>query len=385
MKPTHLLLSLLFLAGFSFSICKDKENKTIRFGAIYNLTGTQSDLDIPSSKGALLAVKELNESGGVLGNTVELLVKDGQTDTAVIRQRVAEILQEAQDVVAFTGFSDTDMVLAAAPSAKSAGRVFLTSGATSPHLPAQVPDFLYLACFGDNVQAAAAAEWAYDALNARTAVILYDSTDSYTVLLQQYFRERFEALGAKVSLVRGYDPANTGQLANGLPNTDIVLLSAAIVDRIAPIVRALRQQGITCPVIGGDGYDSETEWANNPDLAEVYFTTHAYLGADNPRAAVQEFRNAYMAEYNGENPDAFAALGYDAIMLLTEAAQRAGSTNPEVVRLALAGTNSFQGLTGLITFDPGQQIPRKSVSIIEVKNGQIQLKQELIPMEVPDP
>ncbi|MCB0524584.1 MAG: ABC transporter substrate-binding protein, partial [Saprospiraceae bacterium] len=162
-------------------------------------------------------------------------------------------------------------------------------------------------------------------------------------------------------------------------------LSAAIVDRIAPIVRALRQQGITCPVIGGDGYDSETEWANNPDLAEVYFTTHAYLGADNPRAAVQEFRNAYMAEYNGENPDAFAALGYDAIILLTEAAQRAGSTNPEVVRLALAGTNSFLGLTGLITFDPGQQIPRKSVSIIEVKNGQIQLKQELIPMEVPDP
>ena len=385
MKPTHLLLSLLFLAGFSFSTCKDKENKDVRFGAIYNLTGTQSDLDIPSSKGALLAVKELNESGGVLGNTVELLVKDGQTDTAVIRQRVAEILQEAQDVVAFTGFSDTDMVLAAAPSVKSAGRAFLTSGATSPHLPALVPDFLYLACFGDNVQAAAAAEWAYDALNARTAVILYDSTDSYTVLLQQYFRERFEGLGATIPLVRGYDPANTGQLANGLPSTDIVFLSAAIVDRIAPIVRALRQQGITCPVIGGDGYDSETEWANNPDLAEVYFTTHAYLGADNPRAAVQEFRNAYMAEYNGENPDAFAALGYDAIMLLTEAAQRAGSTNPEVVRLALAGTNSFLGLTGLITFDPGQQIPRKSVSIIEVKNGQIQLKQELIPMEVPDP
>ncbi|TNE47260.1 MAG: amino acid ABC transporter substrate-binding protein, partial [Bacteroidetes bacterium] len=316
MKNTHLSIILLLILGCGFIACKDNDrnaNQAIQIGAVYNLTGTQSDLDIPSSRGALLAVKELNEAGGILGRSVELLLKDGQTDTAVIRQKVNEVLQEAPAVVAFMGFSDTDMVLAAAPTAKTANRVFLTSGATSPQLPAQVPDFLYLACFGDNVQAAAAAEWAYDALNARTATVLYDSIDTYTILLQQYFRERFESLGGTVAFVRGYDPANPGMLTQGLPNSDIVFLSAAIVDRIAPIVRELRQQGISSPVIGGDGYDSEAGWAANSDIADVYFTTHAYLGADNPNTAVQDFRNAYSAEYNGAVPDAFAALGYDAV------------------------------------------------------------------------
>ncbi|MCB9315222.1 MAG: ABC transporter substrate-binding protein [Lewinellaceae bacterium] len=387
MKNTRLTFLFFLCLGLWFTACKDDRNNSqfVQLGAIYNLGGTQSDLDIPSSKGAMLAVKQLNAAGGVLGRTVELLLEDGNTDTMTIRQKVEKILKEAPAVAAFLGLSDTDMALAAAPAAKSANRVFLTSGATSPQLPGQVPDYLYLACFGDNVQAAAAAEWAYNVLNARSAAVLFDSLDTYTVLLHQYFADRFQSLGGSVAAVQGYDPDNTGQFGQGLPTTDIVFLSAAIVERIAPLVRQLRQQGITSPVIGGDGYDSETGWAANADIADVYYTTHAYLGADNTNAAIQNFRTAYSAEYSGSQPDAFAALGYDAVMLLADAIERAGSANPNSVRNALAVTNNFQGLTGTITYEAGKQIPRKSVSIIEVKNGKVSLKEDILPTMVPDP
>jgi hypothetical protein len=60
-----------------------------------------------------------------------------------------------------------------------ADRVFLTSGATSPKLPGQVPEFLFLARFGDNVQAAAGAEWAYRQLGERTALVLHDPDQTY--------------------------------------------------------------------------------------------------------------------------------------------------------------------------------------------------------------
>ena len=100
------------------------------------------------------------------------------------------------------------MVLAAAPIAAKNKRVFLTSGATSPQLPRQVPRYLFLACFGDNVQAAAGAEWAVKTLKARTAVVLYKQTSSYARLLHGYFQTRFKQLGGKVLAVRAYTLAD---------------------------------------------------------------------------------------------------------------------------------------------------------------------------------
>lgn len=383
-RYTRRFCGLLLLPVLIWQAC-NFHSKPVQLGALYNLGGAQADLDLPSSRGAQLAVRQINEAGGVLDRKLELLLEDGKTDTMVIRQKVEAMLDQTPDLVALLGLSDTDMALAAAPAAKAAKRVFLTSGATSPRLPAQVPDYLFLACFGDNVQAAAAAEWAFDELSARTAVVLYDSLDTYTLLLHQYFVSRFVSLGGTVLTAKGYNPDNTSQIGQGLPAADVVFLSAAIVDRIAPIVRQLRQQGITSPVLGGDGYDSESGWAANPDISDVFYTTHAYLGADNTKAMVQNFRNAYSAAYSGSQPDAFAALGYDAVNLLADAIRRAGTTDPEAVRQALAATKDFQGITGVIRYENGGQIPRKSVSMIEVKNGQTSLKAEVVPVVVPDP
>ena len=125
-----------------------------RSARIYNLTGAQASLDAPSANGAKLAAKEINAAGGVLGRRSSWCLYDGKTDAATIGNAATQ-LTESDKVVAMLGFSDSDMTLAAAPIAAKAGVVFVTSGATSPKLPDQVPDYLYMACFGDNVQAAA--------------------------------------------------------------------------------------------------------------------------------------------------------------------------------------------------------------------------------------
>ena len=141
----------------------------VRIGAIYNLTGDQSSLDSPSLDGARLAVERINARGGLLGRRVELLERDGQTDEADVRRAAASLV--ASGVSAIVGLSDTDQVLAAAPIAARAGVPFVTSGATSPRLTRQVPNWLFLACFGDNAQAAASAQYATDRLGARTAAV----------------------------------------------------------------------------------------------------------------------------------------------------------------------------------------------------------------------
>ena len=161
----------------------------VRIGAIYNLTGDQSSLDCPSLDGARLAVERINARGGLLGRRVELVERDGQTDEDDVRRAAASLVASGVSVI--IGLSDTDQVLAAAPVAANAGVPFVTSGATSPRLTGQVPDWLFLACFGDNAQAAASAQYAADGLGARTAAVIFDREMDYTRLLARYFERSF--------------------------------------------------------------------------------------------------------------------------------------------------------------------------------------------------
>jgi branched-chain amino acid transport system substrate-binding protein len=362
------------------------DDRPVVIGAMYNLTGGQHDLDIPSSEGARLAVDQANAGKGILGRQVKMVLVDGETRPEVIERKARALFRDQPAIAGLIGFSDTDVVLAAATVAAEHDRVFLTSGATSPLLPAQVPEYLFLACFGDNVQAAAAAEWAYETLKARTVAVLYKQESTYAQLLHAYFGTRFKELGGEVMAVVPYtlDPAEFRSKVGKLPAADVIYL-AAQPDDVALAVPALREAGIETPILGGDGLDIGEAWVEVADAREIYFTTHAYLGADNKDSAVREFRAAFAKAHPDKEPDGFTALGYDAARLLMSAIETAGSTDPEAVREALASTSGFKGVTGTIGFATASRIPSKSVTIMEVDGGRQRFVGEVLPKKVPPP
>jgi branched-chain amino acid transport system substrate-binding protein len=370
--------------------CGGKGGGAIKIGMLYNMTGAQASLDAPSANGAKLAAKELNAAGGVLGKKIQLVAFDGKTDAATIGNAATQLAQ-TDKVVAMFGFSDSDMTMAAAPIAAKAGVVFVTSGATSPKLPDQVPDYLYLACFGDNVQAAAAAEYAVDSLKAKTVYLLIDKGMEYTLLLGKYFKERFVEMGGKVVLEDNYQTgdkdfsAQVTKLKGLKAKPDLLFISSGP-DDVGTIVKQVRDAGVLSPIMGGDGYDT-------PLLAEVagagsenvYFTTHSLMDADLGTDAVKKFISAYQAEYKNPPENAFAGLGYDTVKLLADAIKRAGSADPKAIRTALQATNDLAGVTGAITYQEGSRIPQKGVTVILVKDGKFTLAQEVVPQMVPAP
>jgi branched-chain amino acid transport system substrate-binding protein len=375
---------LISLAVFASAAGARAAERPVIIGAMYNLTGGQQDLDVPSSRGAKLAVDEANEGGGVLGRPVKLILVDGETKPNVIARETAKLLNQRPVPVGLIGFSDTDMVLASARIAAVHSHVFLTSGATSPKLPQEVPRFLFLACFGDNVQAAAGAEWAVKTLRARSVVVLYKQGSSYARLLHGYFETRFKQLGGKVLAMRGYTAASIKAKVKGLPPADLVYL-AAQPDDVAAAIAALRGAGVAVPILGGDGLDIGAAWKQIAQADKIYFTTHAYLGADNPNPRVKAFRAAFEKAYPGQEPDAFAALGYDTARLLMAAIKSAGSAEPEAVRQSLAGTTDFQGVTGTIGYRGGSRIPAKSVTIMSVMQGSQAFVASVLPEKIPAP
>jgi len=359
------------------------ETAPLVLGAIYNLTGAQSGLDLPSSRGARLAAEQANRNGGVLGGVVDLIVADGETTPNVISARTAALISAHPTVSALLGLSDTDMVLAAAPIAAKRGRLFVTSGATSPRLPTVVRRYLFLACFGDTVQAAAGAEWAYQERGARTAVVLFNASMSYTQLLHGYFERRFQQLGGKVIFTRGYVPRAIDAAVADLPPADLIYLAAGPGDAVA-LSYLLRRSGVSTPILGGDAFDSAELWDKHPEVGDVYFTTHAYLGPDNPNPAVAAFRDAYAEAYPGETADAFAALGYDTVNLILAAVVQAGSASPAKVLAALPHV-TLDGVTGTISYPDGSRIPKKSVAIVAIEGGRTRFVGSFAPAEIPPP
>jgi len=360
---------------------------TIKIGGGFDLSGTESSLDLPASNGAELAIKEINAAGGVLGKQLEFVLRDSkyQMDTTAV---IAQQFVEEDKVAAVIGFTDSDSVLAAGPIIQEAGIPFITAGATSPKLPDQVGDMMFLACFGDNVQAAAGAEYAFKTFG-KTAYLLSDMGVEYTTLLGQYFKARYTELGGTIALEDTYEDSATDFSAQitklkALTTQPDFYYIAAMPYNVGPVIKQLREAGLTNPVVGGDGYDT-------PDLVKVagdsandtYFTTHALIDKDNGTDGIKKFIAAYNAEYGHDPENAFAALGYDSAYLLADAIKRAGSTDPKAIQEALLATKDLPGITGTISFTNGSHVPQKGVTLIKIEDQKLTLAAEVVPEAVP--
>ena len=362
---------------------------TIKIAGGFALTGGGSALDGPAAKGAALALKEINAKGGVLGRPVELVVRDSRYDMFLTAQ-IARQFVDADKVVSGIGFSDTDSVMAAGPIFQKAGLPFITVGATSPKIPDQIGDMVYLACFGDNVQAAAGAEFAAKHFGKR-AYLLVDKSADYTVLLAGYFMSSFKELGGDVVLEDSYTDNTTdiskqiADLKNLSRQPDFYYI-AAMPYNAGTVIEQFRNAGLVGPIVGGDGYDTPEILKLGGNASDnVFFSTHALMDPNSGDEGVKEFITAYNKEY-GHNPEnAFAALGYDTMRLMVDAIGRAGSTDPKAIQKAIQDTKDFRGVTGNISYPNGSHVPQKGVTIVAVKGGRFTLGAEIVPEKVPAP
>ena len=359
----------------------------IKIGAPYNLTGGYASIDNPAANGSKLAVKEINAAGGVLGRPLEIIVEDGKSDVPTITS-VAKKLVEEDGVDVLVGLTDTSYMLAAGPVAQEAGLPFIDVGGTAP-LITTVGDYIFMLPFGDNVQAAVAAEFANEK-GWKTAALLFDEAMDYTKFLAKYFKDRFtmEDIGGQLLSELTYSMGDTDfsaqltEFKNLDPQPDFLFVSSNP-GEIGTIIKQARDLGLEMPIVGGDGYDTPllAELAGAEAANNVFFTTHQGIYDKTP--ASEAFNAAYQAEYGNPPEAVFAALGYDGVKLMADAMTRAGTIDGAAVRDALAATQGYEGVTGTISYEPGVRIPSKSVALIEVVDGKNNLLEITVPEVVP--
>lgn len=349
----------------------------IKIGALYNVTGGMSSLDGPSLRGAELAAKQINADGGLLGRPIEIIAIDTRTDQQETAKAAQRVLSD--DIVAGIGMSDTTFVMAAAPLFQEESIPFVTSGATHPELPAWVGDHMFMTPFGDDDQSYAIADYAYDTLGMRNVAVWTDQSMDFTKALSKFFIERFEERGGTISLQDSFMIGDTdfsaqiARLKDMDPAPDAVFISA-IPTEAGLSVKQIREAGMSLPIVSGDGFDTDlVSTTPGPELAnDVYFSTHTYRADDRPE--VLAFVKAYKEEYGVDPENAFAPLGYDALMLVANAIERAGSAEPGDIRDALQVTMGYPAVTGEISYTRPSMVPPKPISIISVHNGDFKVE-----------
>jgi len=381
MKVSPLTLSIILASALSLS----SMHAEIRLGAVYSTTGDLAPLGIPSLEGAKTAVRQINAAGGIGGEKVSLTILPTPSSARVASKDVRNAVAKDPSIDAFFGLSDTDLARAAGNAACSREKVFVTSGATSPRLPAQSGPRVFLACFGDNAQAAVAAEWLAKTRGAKKVALLYDNSETYTKLLHTYFSEAFRHHGGEIigtlSFVGGTEP----KIPAYLLNADAVYLASETALEAKPIIKALRGAGFKGPIVGGDGYDAPNAWANTPLADDVWYTTHAFPAHTQGAASMTttaSFSTAYAAA-TGMPANAFSGLGRDTALLLATAVHKAHAENKPLLSVINA-TSGFPGVTGSISYKDGSRVPVKPVALVSARNSKVQPIQ-ITPSWVPKP
>jgi branched-chain amino acid transport system substrate-binding protein len=351
-----------------------------RIAVLLDLQGNQGSLGRPAMNGFVLGLQQGSGQGPIPFSALIDTKSDPQASASAAR-RVASFVSLA------AGFTDNDSVLIAGPVFQRAKLPFLSIGATDPALPEVIGKSIFLMPFGDNTQAAAAAEFGRQAFG-RTVAILWDSTSQYSRTLPRYFRSRFEQLGGQIVLDSSYDggcdiTALGHQLA-GLSRQPHFVYLAGLPDCIGSVIASLRAAGVSGPIVGGDGLDTPRllVGASGP-TSDVWFTTHAWLSEQTGSPEAKAFIAAYREAYGAAPADAFAALGYDAARLMLDVLHRASGRNGIIN--ALEHTVNFKGVTGTVTFSAAGHVPLKTVWVIEVRNGQKRLASTIVPGSVPPP
>ena len=316
-----------------------------------------------------MAVDAVNDAGGVLGRPLELVTEDNRSLAGESATAVKKLISRDR-VVALVGECSSARSLEAAPVAQAAGIPMLTPASTNASVT-EAGDGIFRMCFVDSFQGEVIATFARKRLGLRRAAILIDSTAPYSVGLAEYFSRTFRSLGGEIVSTQRYAGADTdfrAQLtAIRAADPDALFLPGYYV-AAGLVARQSRELGLTSTLLGGDAFEA-------PQLLEIggdaldgaYYSTH--FASENTGASSRAFVAAFHLRY-GVLPNGLAALTYDSIRLIADAISRAGSTEREALRRALASTHAFAGVTGTTTFD-GRRNAIKDAAIIAVRGGRL--------------
>ncbi|MDR2134039.1 MAG: ABC transporter substrate-binding protein [Treponema sp.] len=349
----------------------------IKIGVFEPMTGANAAGGAMEVEGIRLA-NELNPTVEVGGKTytVELVVADNKSDKVEAATAVQRLV-DRDKVQLVLGSWGSSLAMAGGEVARDAKIPVIGLSCTNPLVTAG-NDYYFRVCFIDPFQGTVMANYAFSDLKAKTAVIVQEVSNDYSVGLAKFFSDNFKRLTGNNNAILATVNYNTGDQDFSAQLTTIrslrpdVIFAPGNYTESALVMKQARELGIDTPIIGGDTWETPEFIDVGKERVEgaVFSTFFASEHAATPQAEI--FLKEYNQRYNKE-PAAVTALGYDGYLVALDAIRRAGSVDPQKIRDAIAKTAGFVGATGTVTLDENGDAT-KSAFIKEVRGGKFVYK-----------
>ena len=341
--------------------------ETIKIGGMAPLTGALAIYGVTTTNGAELAVKEINENGGILGKKIEYIILDTKGDSTEAVMAYNKLVDEK--VAGIIGEVTSKPTLAVAEVAVQDNMPLITPTGTQVDITEAGPN-VFRVCFTNPYQGKVLAITSKERLGADTVAVMLNNSSDYSDGITKAFIEESEKLGMKVMGVEGYSDGDKDfrpQLTKlAAMNPDVVLIPEYY-EQAALIATQAREVGVKSIFVGSDGWDGIAKTLDKSSYSAIensYFTNH--FSMEDQSEKIQNFLKDYRETYK-EDPSAFSALGYDAIYMMKSAIEKAGTTDKQKVVDALKGIE-YNGITGYLTFDDHNN-PVKAVTVLKIENG----------------
>lgn len=331
------------------------------------LTGVNSALGVSGRNGIELAARDLNESGGIKGRPVELLVRDDGDDPRTALAVDKELA--AQGVLALVGHMTSKTGIETIPWCETAELVLVSPTISSSGWSGK-DDYFFRVIGSNELQGEVLARDAL-ARGLRSGLIFYETgNEAFTLPVARAFARVFGEGGGRLVSLRPFTAAPTLDHARlaaeaRASGADLVLFSASAFD-LALFCQALAKSGPMLAVYG-------PMWASTADLfvqgghSVEGARFAAMIDAGSRAPAYLKFRSDYRETY-GEEPGFGAVLGYDAMTMLGLAARRASRLDGPSLKASLLAGGGYPGLQSAVGLDAYGDCTRP-YSVVEARGG----------------
>lgn len=332
-KATLALIASIFLSGFLFGTVAPlaaSSGDEIRIGVAGPHTGAYAAFGEQLWRGTSKAAEDINAGGGIKGKKI-VLVKGDDACEPKQAVAVANRLADRDQVAAVVGHFCSSSTLPASDIYDEAGILMMTPASTNPTVTDRGLPAVMRVCGRDDQQGVVAAEFIVNKLHAKNVVVIHDK-DTYGRGLADAMKDHMRKLGTKEvlyeGLTRGEKDFNALVTKIKSRKADVVYFGG-LHSEAGPLIRQMREQGLSAYFISGDGVvsnDFVKSAGGNEFVEGVYMT----FGAD-PRkmpegkAVVEAFRK------EGYEPEGYTLYAYATLQAIAAALNATGETDGVVL------------------------------------------------------
>ena len=378
------VLALSVFALFIGSACTKNQSSSseqsdqLVIGEVSSMTGPEATYGLSAHQGIVLALEDLNATGGVQGKTLKLVSMDSQGKPDESARAITKLISQDRVVSVVTGVISSN-ALAMAPIAQKNHVPFIATIATQPKVT-DLGDFIFRGCLMDSFQGTVMAKFGLDQLKMRRVAILRDVKSDYSIGLAQTFSEVLKQGGGEVVVDQTYTAGDIdfkAQLTAIRGKKPDAMYVPGYYSDVSLIARQARELGMNISLLGGDGWDSpKLKEIGGDALSGSYFSGH--YSPDEPSPRLKDFLSHYQEKYHTV-PDGLAVMGYEGVQILGAALKKAKTLDREGIREALASSKDVETVTGVVSIDSKRNAARSAVVLMIEKDGKLKYRATVAP------